>query len=147
MVSALVLIYFSRLRIVHTIKTNFITLQTVDPEIYSIFIFYQSSRVASPPHFVCRFPTKIFLILYSINWLNFIVWLPLLLVILCNMYIVIISLVCDVINFEINHIFHIKQFFPISKRSRQKRNYLKNAKTFLREEKHFFITFKGLSLR
>ena len=35
--------------------------------------------IVPPPHFVYGFSTKIFLMLYSINWQNFIVWLPLLL--------------------------------------------------------------------
>ena len=39
-------------------------------------------------------------------------WLPLLREILCNMYIVIVCKSgCDVINFDINIIFLIKQFF------------------------------------
>ena len=35
--------------------------------------------IVSPPHFVSDFSTKMFLMLYSINWPNFIVWLLLLL--------------------------------------------------------------------
>ena len=38
-VCTLVLIYFGRPRLGHTIKTNFITFQTVDPEICPISIF------------------------------------------------------------------------------------------------------------
>ena len=41
MVSTLVLIYFERPRIAHTIKAKCITFQTVDPEIYSNLIFYK----------------------------------------------------------------------------------------------------------
>ena len=41
MVGTLVLIYFGRPRRKHTIKTNFIIFQTVDPEICSILIFLQ----------------------------------------------------------------------------------------------------------
>ena len=44
----------------------------------------------STPHFVYDFSTKMFLILYSVNWPNFIVWLPLLLEILGNMCIAIV---------------------------------------------------------
>ena len=40
--------------------------------------------LVSPPHFVYDISRKMFLMLYSINWLNFIVWLPLLLGILGN---------------------------------------------------------------
>ena len=69
--------------------------------------------------------------LYSINWPNLIVWLPLLLVILGNVFIVIICYpVFDVINFEINLSFFIKQFFYIIKNLGQKLTYLKNEKSF-----------------
>ena len=46
--------------------------------------------IVSPAHFVYDFSTEIFLMLCSINWPNFIVWLPLLLEILGNMYITIV---------------------------------------------------------
>ena len=52
----------------------------------------------SSSHFVYIL-TKTFLMLYSINWQNFFVWLPLLLEILGNMCIAIICFPgCDVIN-------------------------------------------------
>ena len=38
-VSTYVLIYFGRLRLEYTMETNFITLQTVDPEIRPFLIF------------------------------------------------------------------------------------------------------------
>ena len=38
-VSTYVLIYFGRLRLEYTMETNFITLQTVDPEIRPVLIF------------------------------------------------------------------------------------------------------------
>ena len=72
---------------------------------------------------------KIFLMLYFINWPNFIVWLRLLLEILVNISIVIIQCpVCDVGNFEINHSFFIKSLFYITKTSGQKYKYMKNEK-------------------
>ena len=46
--------------------------------------------IVSAAHFVYDFSTKMFLILYSINWPNFIAWLPLLYEILGNMYIAIV---------------------------------------------------------
>ena len=46
--------------------------------------------IVSPAYFVYDFSTKMFLILFSINWPNFIPWLPLLLEILGNMYIAIV---------------------------------------------------------
>ena len=50
---------------------------------------------------------------------------------------------CNVINFEINLIFLIKLFFYMNKKSRQKRKYLENEKSFYDEIKAFFIIFKG----
>ena len=41
MVSTLVLIYLDRRRLELTIKTNFITFQTDDPDIFSILVFYK----------------------------------------------------------------------------------------------------------
>ena len=46
--------------------------------------------LVSPPHFVYHFSRKTFLTLHSINWPNFIVWLPLLLEIFGSMCIAII---------------------------------------------------------
>ena len=39
LVNTYVLIYFGRLRLEYTMETNFITLQTVDPEIRPFLIF------------------------------------------------------------------------------------------------------------
>ena len=64
--------------------------------------------IVSLPHFVYDFSRKVFLILYSINWPNFIAWLPLLLEILVNMCIAIVCKPgCDVIDFEIDLIFRV----------------------------------------
>ena len=69
-------------------------------------------EIASLPHFVYDFSTKMLLMLYSINWPNLIVWLPLLLEILGNMCIAIVYYPgCDVMGFEINLIFLIEPFF------------------------------------
>ena len=63
-------------------------------------------------HFFHFFWRKIFILLYSINWLNFIVWLYLLREILSSVYIPIVCLQgCDVMNFEINLTFLIEPFF------------------------------------
>ena len=59
----------------------------IDPEICSILIF---QKRVSPPHFLHEFLRKMFLMLHSINWPNFIVWLPLLLEILGNMCIMVV---------------------------------------------------------
>ena len=59
--------------------------------------------LVSPPQFGHGFSRKIFSMLYSTNWLYFIVWLSLLIEILGNMCIVIISFpIYDTINFEID---------------------------------------------
>ena len=65
-----------------------------------------------PAHFVYVFSTKMFLILYAINWPNFIAWLSFLLEILGNMCIAIVCYPsCDIMDFEINLIFLIEPFF------------------------------------
>ena len=46
--------------------------------------------LVSPPHFVYGFSRKMFLLLHTINWTNFIVWLLLLLEILGNISITIV---------------------------------------------------------
>ena len=64
------------------------------------------------PYFPHNFWRKIFLLLYSIHWPNFIVWFPLLCEILDNMCIAIFCKPrCDIMNFEVNLIFLIKLFF------------------------------------
>ena len=40
-ISTLVLVYFGSTQLGQTIKTNFITFRPVDPDIYSILIFYK----------------------------------------------------------------------------------------------------------
>ena len=69
--------------------------------------------IASPPHFVYDFSTKMLLIVHSINSPNFIAWLPLLLEIFGNMC---IAIVCDpgydVMDFEINLIFLNMEQWP-----------------------------------
>ena len=64
--------------------------KTLDYRVKDILYFNFSHRtlgLISPPHFVNDFSRKIFLMLHSINWPNFMVWLPLLLEILDNMFI------------------------------------------------------------
>ena len=77
--------------------------------------------LVSPQHFMSVL-SIVFLMLYSINWLNLIFWLPLLLEILSNMCIVIIVIICfpdyNAINFIIYFSFFIKPFFYMTKKSR-----------------------------
>ena len=87
--------------------------------------------IVSPPHFEYDFSRKMFHKLYSSNWPVFIVWLSLLLEILVNMYIAIACWPgCGVTDFEVNHIFVIKPFSYMTKKSRQKFEYLENEKSF-----------------
>ena len=78
--------------------------------------------IVSPPDFGYDFSRKIFLMLHSINWPNFIVWLPLLLEVLGNM--------CIAINFEINSYLSSQACFSgMTKNSGQKYEYEKKGET------------------
>ena len=106
-IGAIVLIHIGRLPLGHTIKTNFIIFQTVDLQTCSILMFLMGLGLVSPPRFLYDF-SRIFLILYSMNWQSFIVWLPLLLEILGN--ICIVNICCWVNLF-------IRPFFYVTKKS------------------------------
>ena len=86
--------------------------------------------IVSLAHFVHDFSTEMFLVLYSVNWPNFIVWWPLRLEILVN---ICIAIVCypgsDVLDFKINLIFLINPHLYATKISRQKLQYLENEKS------------------
>ena len=70
-------------------------------------------ELVSLSHFPHDLLIKMFFLLYSINWPNFIVWLSLHREILGNLCIVIVCWPgCDVISLEIHLIFPIKPFFP-----------------------------------
>ena len=89
-----------------------------------------SIELVSLAHFLHTFWRRIFPLLYSINWSNFIVWLPLLCEILGNMCIAIVSKPgCDAMNFEVKD-FELKAFF------------LKSCYSRLRLWVGFFIYFK-----
>ena len=86
---------------------------------YKAFLKNKTSRTSFLSHFLHDFWRKYFL-LYSITWLNFIGWLPLLCEILSDMCTVTVcSPGSDVINFEINLIFLIQALFTWPKRSKQ----------------------------
>ena len=55
-----------------------------------LVLYKRVMELVSPSHFADDFSRKIFPILYSINWPNLIVWLPLLIEILGNMNIIMI---------------------------------------------------------
>ena len=91
----------------------------------------KGQEIFSTLHFVYDFSRKMFFMLFSINWANIIVWLPLLLKILGNMLISIVFFPdCDGINFEINLIFLIEPFFYMDKNSRQNLNILRTKRHF-----------------
>ena len=95
------------------------------------FVFLEKDLGVASTNFVHKCLRKICLMLYSLNWPNFTVWLPLLLQMLGNMWITVICCpVCDVRSFEINHGFLIKPSVYITKMSDQKFKCLKNKKSF-----------------
>ena len=72
-----------------------------------------------------------FLLLYSINWPDFIAWLPLFPEIYGNICIVIVSFPgCEVINFGIDLVFLIKPLFYMKEKSKKKSKYFENEKNF-----------------
>ena len=109
-------------RLGYTTKTNCKTFQSVHPDTCSIF-YKKGLRLASPPYFAYDFSGKIFLTLHSIN---FIVWWPLLLEILDNMWVIILCYpVC-----KVNLSFIIYPSFYMIRKVRKKLKYLKNEKSF-----------------
>ena len=88
------------------------------------------------------FLRKMFLMLHSINLPNFIVWLPLLLEIFCNMCIAVVCFNCLWRHkFWNQPMSLIKPFFYMTKKSRKKLKYLEKDKSFLRWNKKHFSTF------
>ena len=95
--STLVLIYFARSRLEHIKEQPYNILDCWSRNVLVLDFLLKGLELASPPYFVYDFSRKIFLTSYSINWPNFIAWLPLLLEILGNMFIIVICLpACDV---------------------------------------------------
>ena len=89
----------------------------------------ESLGIVSPPHLV-YFLRKIFLMLYYFNRKNFIVFLLIDKISIAMCIAIVCFPGCNVINFEINLIFLIKPFFYMTKKSRQKFEYLGNEKRF-----------------
>ena len=86
----------------------------------------RNESLKSPPRLALNICKQMFF-MFFINWPIFIVWLPLILEILGNMYIAIVCFPgCEVINFECSLIFLIRPFFYMIKKSRQKFKYLAN---------------------
>ena len=93
------------------------------------------------------FSIKMFLMLYSIKWLNFIVWFSLLQEIFGNMCFAIVCFPgCNFINFEVKLIFLFKPFFCVTEKSRQKFIIiLRTKRDFKVHWKAFLIIFEGIS--
>ena len=106
-------------------------------------------EIVSLPHFLHNFRRIIFILLCSINWPNFIDWLPLLCEILGNMCIAIVCKPgCDVMNFEVKLIFLIKLFFLHNQNALTKTRISWERENLLRwNKKTFSIIFKGLSIK
>ena len=102
--------------------------------------------IVFPVHFMYDFSRKMLLMLYYVNWTNFITWLLLLLEILGNKCIAIVCFPgCDVINFQTNLIFLIGPFFYMIKKSDKNWNILGTKRAF-KVKKAFFITLRVLKI-
>ena len=112
------------------------------------YLFRKVSGLVYQLHFEHDFSRKRFFMLHSINWPTFIVWLPLFLEILGNMYMTIVCFPgCDFVKFEINLIiFPIKPFCYMTKKSRQKLKYLEKKELLTWNKKHFASVIKGFQL-
>ena len=101
---------------------------------YFIWSFFKKRdlELVSLTHFLHDFWRRIFLLLNSITWPYFNVWLPLLREILDNMCIVIVCWPgCDVLNFQIIFIFLIKPvFFTWPKTQDKNVNILRKKRVF-----------------
>ena len=86
--------------------------------------------IVSPAHFVYDFLIKMFLMLHSIDWPNFVAWLPLFPEILSNMCIAIVCYPgCDVMDSEIKLFFLIQPFF-LPKSNDKNLNILRTKRAF-----------------
>ena len=103
-------------------------------------------ELVSLPHFRHHSWRKIFFLLYSINWSNFVVWLSILCKVLGNICIAIACKPgCDVMNFEVNLIFLIKQFFLHDQKVVTKTKISWERKELLRwNKKHFSSILKDI---
>ena len=114
-------------------------LQTTFFHLIKLFLKIRGPELVSLPHFLYNFWRKIFFLLYSLNWPNFIVWLPLLWEILGNMCTAIICKPgCDIMNFDVNLIFLIKPFFLLDQKVETKTYVSWEWKELLRWNKKYF---------
>ena len=140
MVCSLVSIYFDSPKFSVQWKKLYKTLDYWSRGMLNFDFLRKGLGIVSPPHFVYGWSRKMFFVLYSINWPNFLARLSLLLEILVNMCVAIVCLPgWDVNNFEVDLTFPTKSFFYMAKTSRQKFKYLENEKSFKGERKSFFF--------
>ena len=121
----------------------------LSPNIKLFLKIRRALELVFPGHFPHNFWRKTFLLLYSINWPSFIVWLPLLCEILGNMCIAIVCKPgCDIMNFEVNLIFLIKPFFLHDQKVLTKTEISWGRKNLLRwNAKHFSSFLKSFQSR
>ena len=87
---SLVSIYFDSPQLGIQYNKLYKTLGYWSRDVLNFSFLEKGLEVVSRPYFVYEFSTKMFLMFYSRNWPNFIVWLPLLLEILANLCIAIV---------------------------------------------------------
>ena len=127
MVCSLVSIYFDNPQLGQTIKT----LDYWSRDMLNFNISEKGLGLVSPPHFVYDFSRKLFHMLHSVDWPNFLFLLPLLLEILVNVCIAIVCQPgCDVIKLEANPIFFIKPFCYMTKKSDKNLNTLRTKRAY-----------------
>ena len=127
---------------------KYIETKLQSPSFYLYKAFLKNKKrsgISLPASFSAWFLKKLFLLLYSINWPNFVFWWSLLCEIFGNMCIVIGCYPgCNVINFEINPTFLIKLFFQSQDKNL---NILRTKRAFKKKLKVLSIIFEGLSLK
>ena len=85
MVWSLVSVYFDVLNLAYDKNKLYKTLDSWSRNMLNFSLLEKGLGMVSPPHFVYDFSAKMFLMLYSSNWPNFIISLLLILDILGNM--------------------------------------------------------------
>ena len=89
-VRILVLIYFDSPQLALQKSKRYKTLDYWSRDMLNFNFSEKGLRLVSPTHFANNFSRKMSLVLHSIKWSNFMVWLPLLLEILDNMCITVV---------------------------------------------------------
>ena len=132
------------LKLTYNSKKLFKTLHYWSRDMLNFDILDKGLGIVSTGHFVYDFSTKMFLMLYSINWINFIVCLFLPHEILDNMC---IAIVLWHHKFQNSPDLSNQAVFIHDKKSKQKLKYLENEKSKIGEiKKHFSSFLKGFQL-